>query len=129
MIAVLSIRFRQLICYFLGHRVIKQLTLTHELLVCARCYAEPFGTLVEFPGFDGNHEPHYHIAEYIINDMRHRFEYFKGRNMNSHSQSVPGYRRMYRVFERMRANLHSRRNLTLAELTEILKARMHPDFA
>jgi hypothetical protein len=41
MIAALSIRFRQFICYLLGHRVIKQRTETHELLACARCY-RPF---------------------------------------------------------------------------------------
>jgi uncharacterized protein len=87
--------------------------------------AEPFGTNVEFPGFDGNHEEHYHIANYMINDMRHRFEYFKGRGLNSHSSSVPGYRRMYQVFEPLRANLHNR-ELNLAELTAILNAWRHP---
>ncbi|MET4603256.1 uncharacterized protein YfbU (UPF0304 family) [Bradyrhizobium sp. JR4.1] len=87
--------------------------------------AEPFGTDVKFPGFDGNNEPHYHIANYMLEDMRHRFVSFKGRDLNSHSHSVDSYRRMYRVFEPIRPNLHNRR-LNLAELTEILKAQMHP---
>src|SRR5262245_59341563 len=81
--------------------------------------ADTFGKHVEFPGFDGNHEPHYGVASYMINNMRHRFQYFKGRNLNSHSSSVPGYKRMYKVFEPMRAALHSR-ELNLAELTAVL---------
>ncbi|MDA9498425.1 YfbU family protein [Bradyrhizobium sp. CCBAU 11357] len=89
--------------------------------------AEPFGTDVKFPGFDANNEPHYHVASYMLNDMRHRFDYFKGRNLNSHSHSVDAYKRMYRVFEPIRNRLHNRR-LNLAELTEILKARVHPSY-
>lgn len=88
--------------------------------------ADPLGTHVSFPGFDGNNEPHFHIAHYIINEMRHRFETFKGRNLNSHHPSVDGYRRMYRVFEPIRAGLHTR-ELNVRELTEILKAWKHPD--
>ena len=84
--------------------------------------AEPFGTHVEFPGFDGNHEPHYHVATYMINDMRHRFESFKGRDLNSHHASVDSYGRMYKVFDPIRANLHNR-TLNLAELTQLMKAR------
>ncbi|MGY4473739.1 YfbU family protein [Bradyrhizobium sp. USDA 3364] len=88
--------------------------------------AEPFGTHVKFPGFDGNNEPHYRIANYMLNDMRHRFDSFKGRgDLNSHSHSVESYRRMYSVFGPIRANLHNR-SLNLAELTEILNARRHP---
>ena len=37
-VAVLKIRFRQLLCYFFGHRPVVQRTDTHELLGCARCY-------------------------------------------------------------------------------------------
>jgi uncharacterized protein YfbU (UPF0304 family) len=88
--------------------------------------AEPFGTDVRFPGFDGNNERHYHIAHYMIDDMRHRFEHFKGRELNSHHPSIDSYRRMYRVFEPMRAGLHNR-ELNLAELTAILKAWTHPE--
>lgn len=87
--------------------------------------AEPFGTHVKFPGFDGNHEPHYGIASYMINDMEHRFQYFKGRDLNSHSSSVPSYKRMYEVFEPMRAGLHTR-ELNLVELTAILNAQRFP---
>jgi uncharacterized protein YfbU (UPF0304 family) len=87
--------------------------------------AEPFGKHVKFHGFDGNNEPHYGIALYLVDDLK-RFSHFKGREMNSHSPSIEGYVRMFKVFEPLRAGLHSR-SLNLAELTDILKARIHPE--
>jgi hypothetical protein len=51
-----------------------------------------------------------------------RFTYFADHDLNSHHESVPGYLRMYRVFEPMRATLHER-SLNVDELIEILKAR------
>jgi uncharacterized protein len=86
----------------------------------------PLGKNVRFPGFDGNNEPHIHIARYMIDVMSHRFESFKGRNLNSHHPSVEGYQRMYEVFEPMRAALVGR-ELNLAEMTAILKAWVHPE--
>lgn len=88
--------------------------------------AEPFGEHVRFAGFDGNNEDHYGIARYLVDDMK-RFKYFAGRDLNSHSQTVPGYLRMYEVFEPIRAKLADR-SLTVDELIEILKARIHPDY-
>jgi uncharacterized protein YfbU (UPF0304 family) len=87
--------------------------------------ATPFGKDLKFHGFDGNNEPHYHIASYLVDDLK-RFSHFKGRDMNSHHPSVEGYLRMYEVFEPMRARLHAR-SLNLAELTAILKALIHPE--
>jgi uncharacterized protein len=87
--------------------------------------AEPFGEHVRFSGFDGNNEEHYGIARYLVEDLK-RFSHFADRDLNSHSQVVPGYLRMYRVFEPMRAGLHNR-SLNLDELTAILKERIHPD--
>jgi len=87
---------------------------------------DTLGKNVKFPGFDGNNEPHFHIAHYMIDDMRHRFESFKGRELNSHHPSIDGYRRMYEVFEPMRAGLAGR-ELNLAEMTSILKAWVHPE--
>jgi uncharacterized protein len=84
-----------------------------------------FGKNVRFHGFDGNNEPHYHIARYMIDDMRDRFEHFKGRDLNSHSPSIDAYRRMYAVFEPVRSNLHDR-NLSVDELIAILNAAIHP---
>jgi uncharacterized protein YfbU (UPF0304 family) len=86
--------------------------------------AAPLGKHVKFHGFDGNNEPHYGIALYLIDDLK-RFTHFKGRDMNCHHPSIDGYLRMYEVFEPLRAGLHSR-SLNLAELTAMLNAWKHP---
>jgi len=53
-----------------------------------------------FGGFDGNHDPHYGIAQTMINELD-EFQHFKGRGLNSHSQaSLPRYRSMYAKFEK-----------------------------
>lgn len=52
----------------------------------------------QFLGFDGNNDTHFGIAQTMINDLDH-FEEFKGRNLNSHSQtSLPRYQAMYQKF-------------------------------
>jgi uncharacterized protein len=78
----------------------------------------------EFIGFDGNNENHFGIARYLVEDPG-RFEYFKGRNLNSHSRVIEGYRRMCRVFEPIRKHL-ANRSLNADELIEILNATRHP---
>ena len=84
--------------------------------------AEPFGEDVQFWGFDGNHDPHYHITHFLIQDMK-RFTRFKDHPLNSHSQAaLIGYRRMYSAFENIRPKLDGRL-LTVAEITQILNAR------
>ncbi len=88
--------------------------------------AEPFGKHVQFPGFDGNNEPHCGIARYLI-DHLDSFQSFKGHNLNSHSRSVEGYERMFRVFEPIRSTLIDRL-LNADEIIKILKARIHPDY-
>ncbi|MGK7056889.1 YfbU family protein [Bradyrhizobium sp. 1050_B9_N1_2] len=87
--------------------------------------AHPFGEDMQFPGFDANNEEHYGIARYLVEDLK-RFTSVATRDFNSHMQSVPGYLRMYRVFEPMRATLHNR-SLSADELIAILKERTHPD--
>jgi uncharacterized protein len=82
----------------------------------------PWVKNLKFPGFDGNNEPHFHIASYMTKSLSHTFESFKGRDLNSHSPSVDGYGRMFAMFDPMRAGLTGR-ELNLAELTAILKAR------
>lgn len=86
--------------------------------------AEPFGKHVEFHGFDGNNETHYHIARYMV-DHLDRFQSFKKRELNSHSPTIDMYARMYRVFEPMRSRLMDRL-LNTDEMIEILKAAVHP---
>lgn len=54
-----------------------------------------------FAGFDGNHDPHYGIALTFVNDLG-QFSHFKGRALNSHSQSsLPRYLAMYPKFDSM----------------------------
>jgi uncharacterized protein YfbU (UPF0304 family) len=54
----------------------------------------------KFNGFDGNNDQHYGIALTMINELG-EFESFKGRGLNSHTQSsLPRYRSMYSTFEK-----------------------------
>lgn len=71
-----------------------------------------------FTGFDGNNEDHYHIANFLVNNMN-RFKEFAGRSLNSHSESITNYRRSYAKFDPMRGNL-GRDQLTADQLIEIL---------
>ncbi|WP_316200942.1 MULTISPECIES: YfbU family protein [unclassified Bradyrhizobium] len=86
--------------------------------------AAPFGKNVKFPGFDGNNEEYYHLAKFLVEDLG-RFSKFKGRSLNSHSIAMPGYRRMYELFEHIRPDLGDR-PLMAEEIISLLKARMHP---
>jgi uncharacterized protein len=79
-----------------------------------------FGRDIKFPGFDGNHEPHFGIARYLIEQL-HRFEHFKDHYLNSHSHQIDNYQRMYRVFEPLRQHLHNR-SLSADEIIEIFNA-------
>ena len=62
----------------------------------------------------------------MIDDLK-RFTHFAGRDLNSHMPVIEGYRRMYRVFEPIRATLVGR-ELRASEIIEVLKALIHPDF-
>ena len=86
--------------------------------------AEPFGAHVKFRGFDGNNEPHYGIADYLVNHLN-RFQSLKDRDLNSHSPSVESYERMFHIFEPMRSTLADRL-LNADEIIKILTERTHP---
>lgn len=89
--------------------------------------APPFGKHVVFRGFDGNYEgEHLSVARFMINDMD-RFSNFKGQELNSHAPTVAAYRRMYRLFEPMRASLGEGNELNASQIIELLKAMKHPD--
>lgn len=89
--------------------------------------AEPFGKNPKFSGFDGNNETeHLGIARFLIDDLE-RFSRFKGRDLNSHMQSLDGYRRMLQVFLPMRETLVGV-GLADTQIIEILNARAHPDY-
>lgn len=88
--------------------------------------AEPFGTDVEFPGFDGNNEGEYlSIAKFLVDELD-SYSDFKGRgDLNSHSQSIETYARMHAVFERLRPSI-SQGVMTADQIIEVLKAKRYP---
>jgi hypothetical protein len=47
------------------------------------------------------------LFEVLAGERMRRFPEFKGRDLNSHSSSLEGYRRMYALFEPTRAGLAS----------------------
>ncbi len=87
--------------------------------------AEPFGKHVRFEGFDGNNEgAHYSVASFMVQDLG-RFSRFAKRELNSHSPVIDAYRRMFAVFEPMRAKLAGSR-LNASQIIELLQAKTHP---
>lgn len=86
----------------------------------------PLGKYVQFTGFDGNTEAEYSCAARFLIDELHRFEEFKGRELNSHMPSIGPHRRMLAVFLPMRNSLGSS-DLTATQIIEILRQRVHPE--
>lgn len=88
--------------------------------------AEPFGKDPKFDGFDGNNESeHMSTAKFLVHDL-HRFDEFKDRYFNSHSQVLEIYRRMLPVFEETRRN--ARYPFTVEQLSKVLQSKAHPDY-
>jgi uncharacterized protein YfbU (UPF0304 family) len=86
--------------------------------------ANPFGTHVQFSGFDGNNEAELmSIARFFVEDMG-RFSRFKGRDLNSHHPSIETYRRMLAVFEPIRKTLAGH-ELTAGQVIELLNAKRY----
>lgn len=84
--------------------------------------ADPFGKHVNFTGFDGNNEFELlGIASFLVNDMG-RFNRFKGRDLNSHHQSVSSYKRMLGEFFKIRPTISNRR-LSVEEMAAVLNAK------
>ena len=77
-------------------------------------------TSVRLFGFDANNEDHYFIARYQIEQLG-RYPSFRGRDLNSPSPRIDGYRRMYRVFEPIRPTLVDR-SLNADEIVKVLNA-------
>ena len=83
--------------------------------------AGPFGTHVQFPGFDGNNESEYlGIARFLIEDLQ-RFSRFRTdhRDLNSHCPMLDWYGPMVRAFDPIRRTLVGR-SMTVSELTMLL---------
>lgn len=76
---------------------------------------------VEFNGFDGNHEvEHMSVARMLIEHMG-RWQEFKGRSLNSHSETLSTKVRMVAAFEPIRRTLIDRK-MSLTEIKAVLDA-------
>jgi hypothetical protein len=61
--------------------------------------------LEAFPGFDGNNDDHYGVAQYLVEHLD-RFTNLPGATNNSHTQSsLPRYRAMLRIYLPLRPKL------------------------
>lgn len=88
--------------------------------------AEPFGENPQFFGFDGNNETEYMgTASFLVNDLD-RFEWFKGRNFNSHRPTINTYRRMFSVFKRIVEDVNIQ-YLSPQNIVDILNKEQHPN--
>ena len=90
--------------------------------------AAPFGKDAKFIGFDGNHEGKYISAALFLTENLGRYVSFKGRaDLNAHSHTLDTHRRMYQAFEKIRPTLSASSGLmNAAQITEVLKERIHP---
>lgn len=87
--------------------------------------AEPWGSMVRFPGFSGNEETeHLSIARFLVERM-HRFGGFAERDLDSHVPILDDHRRALQVFEPLRRDLVGR-TLGLTQMTQILREMLHP---
>lgn len=87
--------------------------------------AEPFGRDPKFRGFDGNNETdHMGVAMFLVRDMG-RFSRFRGRELNSHWQSLETYGRMLKIFLPMRPKLTGG-TMSVSQLAEVLNEQTHP---
>lgn len=74
----------------------------------------------QFVGFDGNNETEYlSIADFLIHDLD-KWSLFSDRELNSHSETISRYRRMYSVFKTIRKDLAGK-NLSPDQLKAIVK--------
>jgi uncharacterized protein YfbU (UPF0304 family) len=83
--------------------------------------AAPFGRDVRFKGFDGNNEAELRgIGEFLVEKLG-RFARFKGRELSASRPTLEAQKRMWRVFEPIRATMVGD-DLTAAEIIAILRA-------
>ncbi len=74
----------------------------------------------QFRGFDGNEEStHYHVARVLICVME-RFQFFKERGLNSHSPSLPRYRKILARYKPMKQQ-NRMGDLTSEQIAEIIR--------
>jgi len=86
--------------------------------------AYPFNDNVKFQGFDGNNDPHFGIASYLVTDLK-RFTEVQP-DLNSHSiATIDQYRRMLRAYKPM-LDPYPHKGLTADQIIKILTAGVPP---
>lgn len=75
-----------------------------------------------FKGFDANNDEHYKVASFLIKEMN-RFDEFKGRDLNSHSQfNLPYYQEMLQIYDiELEAKGFTSEVLSTGSILKILK--------
>lgn len=86
----------------------------------------PFtGKDLYFKGFDGNHDAHHGIADFMVNELG-LYDEQKRQAMNSHGSVLEAYRRMFRVYETLLGNMGTQDGPSADQLIEVLKSKVHP---
>lgn len=86
--------------------------------------AANFGFEPRFPGFDGNGEGRQiSITDLLVNHM-HRWERFKGRDLNAHVPTLELHHRMLSAFNKESG---MPRGLSASELIALLSEQVHPE--
>lgn len=81
---------------------------------------------VKFDGFSvGEETEHFSVAKILVRELG-EFECFEDRDLRSCYPRLDTYRRMLRVFESTMRN-HPPSRLSIAEITEVLKAQIRPE--
>lgn len=80
-----------------------------------------------FPGFDKSRESEHASVARFLTEKMDRFTRFKGRS-DKGIMGLDGYRRMYKLFEPIRAKLADRASIALTEeeIEIIIAERVHP---
>jgi uncharacterized protein len=78
---------------------------------------------IRFSGFDGNNEgKHFSIANFLVREMERFSRFSDGRSLNSHTETVGGNLKMFRVFEPIRVKLVGRK-MSGDEIVTVMEAR------
>ncbi len=78
------------------------------------------GSQVKFLGFDGNHEPHFHVARFLIKELG-RFGSFTDRRLNAHIPTLDRHRRMFEIYDPIRDKVVEK-DLDVSQIISVLNA-------
>ena len=84
-------------------------------------------TQLSFKGFDGNNEPQFGIANFLIHKLS-LFSDFSNRDINAHLPTIDMHRRMLVVFNRIKPeNGLIDDHLSMEQMSEIISEIIHPE--